>query len=386
MAKTYGIGIMGAGTISSTYLRRAPLFKGIELRGVADIIPERSKEKGETFGVKPMTPEELLASPDIDVVVNLTPPLAHYGVSWAAITHGKHAYSEKPFALSLKEGKALRKEADKRGLYIGSAPDTFLGGGHQQVRQFVDGGQLGKITGGTAHVMSRGMEHWHPDPIFFFQPGGGPILDVGPYYVTNLIQLLGPVKRVTAFSGKGKKTRVVGTPNVPLSGKKFKVETPTTIHGVMEFESGAIVTIGASWDVMSHGHTPIELYGENGSIYVPDPNFFGGDITITDATGAKTKLEPWDHPFSRPNYEARDGRLSLSDYRSAGLAEMVQAIDKKKPARCGIDLALHAVDVMTSLLKSGETGKVITMTTTCKRPKPLRPEDAAALLKEPAAA
>lgn len=381
MAKTYGVGIMGAGNISSAYLRLAPLFKGIEVRGVADIVPEAAKKQSEAFGVAAMTPDEMLKNSEIDVIVNLTIPAAHYGISLAAITAGKHAYSEKPFVLSVKEGKNLKKEADKRGLYVGSAPDTFLGGAHQQVRDIIDSGALGKIMSGTTHVMSRGMEHWHPNPAFFFQPGAGPVLDIGPYYVTDLIQLLGPVARVTAFTGTARKTRTISTPNVPLTGKKFKVETPTTIHGILEFESGAIVTIGASWDVASHGHHNIELYGTEGSVYVPDPNFFGGDIVTTDITGAKTKVEPWDHPFGKVNQTAPDGSNPRANYRTAGLADMIQSIEKKKPARCGIDVALHAVDVMTSLLKAGETGKVVKLTTTCKRPKALKPADAAALLK-----
>ena len=380
MAKTYGVGIMGAGNISAAYLRLAPMFKGLEVRGVADIIPAAAKKRSEEFSVAAMTPDELLKNSEIDVIVNLTIPSTHYQVSMDAISAGKHAYSEKPFVLTLKEGKALKKAADSRGLRVGSAPDTFLGGAHQQVRNLIDTGKLGKITHGTTHVMSRGMEHWHPNPDFFFQVGAGPILDIGPYYVTDLIQLIGPVKRVTAFSGMASKTRTVTTPNVPMTGKKIKVGTPTTIHGVLEFHSGAIITIGASWDTFSHGHHNIELYGTEGSIYVPDPNFFGGDILITDKSGTKQKVEPWDHPFGKAN-QGLDTATPRANYRTAGLADMMQAIEKKRAARCGLDVALHAVDVMTSLLKAGETGKVITLTTTCDRPKALTPKDAQALLK-----
>jgi predicted dehydrogenase len=380
MAKTYGVGIMGAGNISSAYLKLAPLFKGLEVRGVADIIPAAARKRSEEFGVKAMTPDELLKNSEIDVIVNLTIPATHFQVSMDAISAGKHVYSEKPFVLTLKEGKALKKAADKRGLSVGSAPDTFLGGAHQQVRDLIDSGKLGKITSGTTHVMSRGMEHWHPNPDFFFQVGAGPVLDVGPYYVTDLIHLIGPVKRVTAFTGMAKKHRIVTTPDVPMTGKKVKVGTPTTIHGVLEFHSGAIVTIGASWDVFSHGHHNIELYGTEGSVYVPDPNFFGGDITITDQSGTKTRVEPWDHPFGKINQTGGDG-VGRANYRTAGLADMMQAIEKGKSARCGLDVALHAVDIMTSLLKAGETGKVITLSTTCDRPKALKPKDALALLK-----
>ena len=378
--KTYGVGIMGAGNISSAYLRLAPQFKGLEVRGVADIIPAAAKKRSEEFGVHAMTPDEMLKNSEIDVIVNLTIPSTHYQVSMDTVTAGKHAYSEKPFVLSVKDGKALKKAADSRGLLVGSAPDTFLGGAHQQVRNIIDSKQLGKITHGTTHVMSRGMEHWHPNPDFFFQPGAGPVLDVGPYYVTDLIHLIGPVKRVTSFTNSAKTYRTVTTPGVAMTGKKIKVGTPTTIHGVLEFHSGAIVTIGASWDTFSHGHHNIELYGTEGSVYVPDPNFFGGDILISDQSGSKQKVEPWDHPFGKAN-QGLDTPMPRANYRTAGLADMMQALEKGRAARCGLDVALHAVDVMTSLLKAGETGKVITLSTTCERPAALKPKDALALLK-----
>jgi len=380
MAKTYGIGIMGAGNISSAYLRLAPLFKGLEVRGIADIVPAAAKQRSQEYGVAAMTPDALLKNSEIDVIVNLTIPGTHYQVTMDALSAGKHVYSEKPFVLSLKEGKAVKKAADSRGLQVGSAPDTFLGGSHQQARDIVDSKALGKITHGTTHVMGRGMEHWHPNPTFFFQPGAGPILDMGPYYITDLVQLIGPVRRVTAFTGSGKTHRTVSTPGSAMLGKKIRVNTPTTIHGVLEFHSGAIITIGASWDTFSHGHHNIELYGTEGSIFVPDPNIFGGKIEITDQAGTRSTVTPWDHPFGRPN-QGLDTANPQANYRTAGLADMMQAVDKGRAARCGLDVALHVVDVMTSLLKAGETGKVITLTTTCERPKALKPKDAQALLK-----
>jgi predicted dehydrogenase len=178
----------------------------------------------------------------------------------------------------------------------------------------------------------------------------------------------------------GRTHRTVTTPNSPILGKKIKVTTPTTIHGVLEFHSGAIVTIGASWDTYSHGHHNIELYGTEGSVYVPDPNFFGGDILVSDQSGTKQKVEPWDHPFGKAN-QGLDTPMPRANYRTAGLADMMQALEKGRPARCGLDVALHAVDVMTSLLKAGEMGKVIKLSTTCVRPAALKPKDALALLK-----
>jgi predicted dehydrogenase len=380
MAKTYGVGIMGAGNISAAYLRLAPLFKGLEVRGVADILPEAARKRSEEFGVKAMTPDELLKSSEIDVIVNLTVPATHYNVTMDALSAGKHAYSEKPFVLTLEEGMAVRKAADDRNLRVGSAPDTFLGGAHQQARQIIDSGKLGKIMSGTTHVMSRGMEHWHPNPDFFFQVGAGPVLDIGPYYVTDLIHLIGPVKRVTAFTGSARAEREVTTEGSPFKGTKIKVGTPTTIHGILEFHSGAIVTIGTSWDVASHGHHNIELYGVDGTVYVPDPNFFGGDVVTTDVAGKKTTETPWDHPFGVVNQQ-NPNQPGRANYRTAGLADMMQSIEQGRPARCGLDVALHAVDVMTSLLKAGEQGQVLTLATTCERPAALSPDDARALLK-----
>jgi predicted dehydrogenase len=379
MAKTYGVGIMGAGNISAAYLKLAPLFKGLEVRAVADILPAAAQKRADEFGVKAQTPDELLKNSELDVIVNLTIPATHYSVSMDIVSAGKHAYSEKPFVLSLEEGMALKKAADDRHLKVGSAPDTFLGGAHQQARNIIDSGKIGKIMSGTAHVMSRGMEHWHPNPDFFFQVGAGPVLDIGPYYVTDLIHLIGPVKRVSAFTNMARTEREV-TAEGPYKGTKVRVGTPTTIHGLLEFHSGAIITIGTSWDVASHGHHNIELYGTDGTIYVPDPNFFGGDLVTTDIAGTKTPVEPWNHPFGIANQDL-EKPVHRANYRTAGLADMMQAIEQGRPARCGLDVALHAVDVMTSLLKAGESGQVLTLSTTCDRPAALSPEEARALLK-----
>lgn len=379
MTKTFGVGIMGAGNISSAYLKLAPLFKGLEVRAVADIVPAAAQKRADEFNVQAQTPDELLKNSEIDIIVNLTIPSTHYSVSMDIVSAGKHAYSEKPFVLSLEEGKALKKAADERGLKVGSAPDTFLGGAHQQARQIIDSGQLGKIMSGTTHVMSRGMEHWHPNPDFFFQPGAGPILDLGPYYITDLVHLLGPVKRLSAFTNMARTEREV-TAEGPYKGTFVKVGTPTTIHGVLEFHSGAIITIGASWDVAAHDHHNIELYGTDGTIFVPDPNFFGGDLVTANVAGERSNVTPWDHPFGKANQDL-DKPIHRANYRTAGLADMIASIDGGYNARCGLDVALHVVDVMTSLLKAGETGQVITLSTTCERPLALGPDEARALLK-----
>lgn len=379
MTKIYGVGIMGAGNISQAYLRLAPLFKNLEVRAIADIVPDAAKKRAEEYKTRAQTPDELLKNSELDVIVNLTVPAVHYKVTSDILSAGKHAYSEKPFVLSVEEGKAIKKQADERKLKVGSAPDTFLGGAHQQARSIIDSGKVGRIASGTMHVLSRGMEHWHPNPDFFFQVGGGPILDLGPYYITDLISLIGPIKRVTAFTSMARKEREV-TAEGPYKGTFIKVGTPTTIHAVLEFHNGAIVTLGASWDVHSHGHHNIELYGTEGSVYVPDPNFFNGDVVVADHTGAKEKVTPWDHPFGVANQNL-DTPTPRANYRNAGLADMMDAFETGRHARCDIDTALHAVDVMTSILKSGETGQVITLSTTCERPAALGPDEARALLK-----
>jgi predicted dehydrogenase len=376
MARKLGVGIIGCGNISTTYFSLSPLFKGIEVRACADINPAAAKAKAKEYGVRAESVNNLLKAKDVDIVVNLTIPAVHYEISRDVLDAGKHVYSEKPFVLSVKEGLDLKKRAAKKKLRIGSAPDTFLGGAHQQVRDLIDKGKVGKITGGTCHVMSHGMEHWHPNPDFFFQPGAGPVLDIGPYYITNLIQLIGPVKRVTALAATPQKERTIS--NGPRNGQKVPVNTPTTIHAVLEFENGAVVTLNASWDVWAHGHAPMELYGEKGTVYVPDPNFFGGTVSCTEGAKPVKKLPAWNHPFGVPNQKHSQGMMA--NYRTAGLADMAIAIEAGRPHRCSMELALHAVDVMTAILKSAETGKFVATQTTCERPAALGPKEAKALL------
>ncbi|SLN49906.1 Inositol 2-dehydrogenase [Pseudoruegeria aquimaris] len=375
MADTLGVGILGCGNISAAYLRLAPLFKGIEVRAVADINPAAAEARAGEFGVRAESVEGLMAADDVDIIVNLTIPNAHFETSMAALRAGKHVYSEKPFVLSLEEGQQIKALSEEKGLRVGSAPDTFLGGVHQQARHLIDSGAVGKITSGTAHVMSFGLEHWHPNPDFFFQPGAGPVLDIGPYYVTNLIQLIGPVARVSAMTATPRTKRLITSQ--PRHGEYVEVTTPTTIHALLEFHSGAVVTLGTSWDVFSHRHGNMELYGESGTLYVPDPNFFGGTLEMTDKTEPAALPGGWDHPFAVVNDE-KEGR---ANYRTAGLADMAIAIQEGRPHRCNQELALHAVDVMTSILAAGESRKVLDITTTCERPEALGPEAARALMK-----
>jgi predicted dehydrogenase len=376
MAQKLGVGVIGSGNISAAYFSLAPLFRGIKMKAAADINMDAARARAKEFDVRAETVEDLLKADDIDIIVNLTIPAVHHAVSKEILDAGKHVYSEKPFVLTLKEGQDLKARAEKKNLRIGSAPDTFLGGAHQLVRNIIDTGKVGKITSGTAYVMSHGMEHWHPNPDFFFQPGAGPVLDVGPYYVTNLIQLIGPVKRVAAISSTPAPERTITSQ--PRFGEKVKVETPTTIHALLEFANGAVITLNASWDVWNHNHKPMELYGEDGTIHVPDPNFFGGVVTFTRQSAPVKKMPKWDHPLGVPNQKHAQGMMA--NYRTAGLADMAVAIGEGRPHRCSMELALHAVEVMTGILKAGEIGKFVEMTTTCERPAALGPKDARALL------
>jgi predicted dehydrogenase len=376
MNRKLGLGIIGCGNISTTYFSLAPLFQGIEVRACADINPVAAKAQARRFDVRADTVDGVLAADDVDIVVNLTIPAAHHEISRRALDAGKHVYSEKPFVLDVKDGLDLKRRAAKKRLRVGSAPDTFLGGAHQLARHLIDTGKVGKIIGGTCYVMSHGMEHWHPNPDFFFQPGAGPVLDVGPYYIANLVQLIGPVKRVGALVSTPQKVRTIS--NGPRNGERVPVGTPTTIHAVMEFANGAVVTLNASWDVWSHGHAPMELYGEEGTLYVPDPNFFGGVVRFTQGPKLIKKLPRWDHPFGVPNQKHANGMLA--NYRTVGLADMALAIAQDRPHRCSLEVSLHAVEVMTAILRSGEAGKFVAIQTTCERPAELVPSEARALM------
>ena len=371
-----GLGIIGCGNISTSYLRLAPLFKGLEVRAVADINMDAAIARAAEFNTKAQSVDDLLANPEVDVVINLTIPEAHFPITKRILQAGKHAYSEKPFVLTLDQGVELRELAKSKGLAVGSAPDTFLGGAHQQARALIDEGKIGTITAGGAAVLNHGMEHWHPNPDFFFLPGAGPMLDLGPYYVTNLIHLIGPVRRVGALTSSAQSERTIS--NGPRNGEKVPVKTPTNIHALLEFHNGATVTLSTSWDVWHHKRNHFELYGTEGTLYVPDPNFFGGKLEIAGRDGALSEVAPWDHPFGKANQDSPRG--PLANYRTAGLADMVASLREGRDARCSLDRALHAVEVMQASLTSGETGQFVTLTTTCTQPAPLPPAAAAALL------
>jgi predicted dehydrogenase len=374
MARRAAIGIIGCGNISEAYLKLAPLFGNVQIVAVADIVPAYAKARAEQFGVRALSVNELLKDKGIEAVINLTIPEVHYEVTSSILSAGKHAYSEKPMALSAKKAAKLVKEADKRGLKLACAPDTFLGAGGQTARALIDKGTIGKVVGGTAYVMSHGMEHWHPNPGFFFRPGAGPVFDVGVYYITALVGLLGGVERVTAMATMGSPTRLV-TAEGPMKGKKIKVTTPTNINAILAFASGAQVTLGASWDVWKHGHpNPIELYGSEGSMLVPDPNFFGGKIQYSSRGGDYVEVDTSETSFGKANWpQGGTQPPTRANYRMLGVSDMIDAARSNREPRCSGKLAAHVVEIMEAILASAESRSFVKIKSTVARPAPLTP-------------
>ena len=352
-----GVGIIGAGNISSQYLRAMKAFPVLDIRGIADMKPEVAEKKAAEFGVKAVTVDALLADPRVDIIVNLTIPRAHVAVGLRAIAAGKHVYSEKPIGVNFAEAKTLVAAARKKGVRVGSAPDTFLGGSHQQARAVVDSGKLGTIIGGTANFGVPGHEYWHPDPAFYYDIGGGPVLDMGPYYITDLVNLLGPVKAVQAMSLTPAKQRPIRSE--PKKGQMMPVKVFTHVTGTLQFASGALVQVSLSFDVPKHTHRPIEIYGTELSMQVPDPNMFGGEVKT-----AKPRAAEWDDvPVKIPYADA--------NYRSLGVADMAYAILNNRPHRCNGDLALHVLEVMEAFETASKTGQIVRIKTKVERPAPM---------------
>jgi len=352
--KTINLGIIGCGMISDAYFKAAQRFEVLSVAACADQMTERAEEKTETYGVPNMSAEDLLHDTSVDIVLNLTPPKVHVDVMAAALEAGKHVYTEKPLAIDLDAGKRILALAREKNLRVGCAPDTFLGGGQQTARKMLDDGWIGRPIAGTATVMGRGPEKW-PQAPFFYDHGAGPMLDLGPYYITSLVNLLGPAESVVAVTGKGGDTRTGGPETVP---RVYPVNVPTHLTGVVTFRGGAIITITASFEVYKHTHPPIEIYGDQGTLQIPDPNTFRGPVRIF-----------------RPGYEEwRDAPLShgyTDNSRSIGAADMACSLNGRRPHRANGDLALHVLEIMLAFDGSMQTGRKIDLTTSCERPTPL---------------
>jgi predicted dehydrogenase len=348
----------------------------VELRACADVQPEAAQRRASEYGLRALSVDALFSAEDVDLVLNLTVPNAHFDVSMAALSAGKHVFTEKPLAATAAEGRTLVAEAKRRNLAIGSAPDTFLGAAGRLARRLMDEGAIGTVVAGTAFMMGRGMEHWHPNPQFYYQPGGGPVLDMGPYYVTMLVNLLGPAKRVMALSTIGQTERVITAPG-PNNGTSFAVGTPTTIMALIEFVSGASVTLGMSWDVFRHSNHPIELHGTEGSLRLPDPDTFGGTVALSTRGAPWQELSTADNLHGRINwpYDAPD----RANYRMLGVADLARSLRDATPPRASGELALHVLEILEGILHAGASGSAVTLPESSVRPASLSEEEAALL-------
>ena len=343
------VGIVGIGQISRQYLKTLPRLANLELTAVADLDPSRTVP-----GVRSLTPTELYAADDVDIVLNLTIPAAHQDVALAAIAAGKSVYGEKPLAPTTKQAREILDAAAQAGVAVGCAPDTVLGTGVQTARAVLDNGEIGRPIAATAFMTTPGHERWHPAPEFYYQPGGGPLLDMGPYYLTALVTLLGPVCRVVGMSATPQATRTT------VAGKTFPVDVATHVTGVLEHANGALSTLLMSFDVWAADLPRIEIYGTGGSLSVPDPNGFHGQVRIFRAGS-----ESWaDQPESGGYPNAA---------RGYGLSDLARAIRTGGSARASGELAFHVLDVMESLLVAAETGTSIAITSDVARPAPVPP-------------
>ena len=356
MAKKVKVGVIGCGNISDAYFKASHTFKNVEMVACADQRREAAEAKAVVYGLKILTVEELLADKSIEIVLNLTTPQAHTEINLLALKAGKHAYCEKPFGLDRKSGRDVLRMAEKQQLYTGCAPDTFLGGSHQTCRKLIDDGAIGAPLSGTAYMMCHGHESWHPAPAFYYLKGGGPLFDMGPYYITALVNMLGPVKKVAAINTRGFKTRLATSEKA--KGQRLKVEVNTHAAGLLEFVSGAVITLVTSFDVWKHTNHNIEIHGSAGSLRVPDPNGFGGKISIF-----KPGMQDWEDVVPEFGY--------LENMRSIGLADMAESIRRQIPCRCSGELAFHVLDVMCALEEASDAGKHITLKSVCARPEAL---------------
>lgn len=350
-------GIIGCGNISKIYAEAGGKFQNLEILACADLDFARARDLAEKHGIpRPLRIEQLLADRDIELVINLTIPAVHAEVGMEALKNGKHLYNEKPLALKRRAARELVALAREKGLLVGCAPDTFLGAGLQTCRKLIDEGAIGEPIGGAGFMLGSGVESWHPNPVFFYQKGAGPLFDMGPYYLTAFTTLLGPVHRVTGSARTSFAKRTITSQ--PLAGTTIDVETPTHIAAVLEFESGPLVTLATSFDVKAHSMPNIEIYGSEATLSVPDPNHFGGPVRIR-RQGDENWIElPLSFGYS-------------SNSRGLGVSDMISAIENKREHRANAHTAYHVLDIMHSILDSSETGQHVELASSMTRPSPL---------------
>ena len=357
MSEKVSVGFVGVGNICGQYIRGCRQFEILHIAAVSDLDMNRARAVAQEHDIpKACSVEELLADPDIDIVLNLTIPAAHAAVSLSAIEAGKHVYSEKPLALTTVDGRAILEAAINKGVRVGCAPDTFLGGGLQTCRGLIDQGAIGEPVAATAFMMSGGPESWHPNPFFFYEVGAGPLFDMAPYYLTALINLLGPVAGVSALARKSFPERIATSE--ALYGERIPVYTPTHVAGLLDFATGPVGSMITSFDIPGGSQLPrIEVYGSEGSLNVPDPNTFKGPVWL------------------KRRGETEWGSVPLTQSpdvgRGIGLADMAYAIKSGRPHRAAGDLAYHVLENMESLLRASDVGRYLPIESTCARPQPL---------------
>jgi len=385
MNKVFKIGLIGCGHIAETYFRAEKYFNNIKIIKCADINEKASKRCALNFGIKSVTVNELLKDKEIEIILNLTIPKAHYQISKKALINGKHVYSEKPLAINLNDGKKLLKISKKKKLYLGNAPDTFLGGGIQKSKELVEKNIIGNVKLGNAVFAFPGIQSYHPNPEpWFTKKEGGPVIDMGPYYITALVNLLGPAKKVTGTIIQGQKYRTIGIG--PKKGKKFKVECPTTYLSTITFKNNSVIRLTLSFDVIAHQRNHIELYGEKGSMIVPDPNMFGGSVLTCNKLGDNWKeFKTSKMPLGRINIRTQSSRANETptnaNYRGVGLSEMAYSIENKRKHLCSGEISLHVLDIITSIMKAARSGKIQYINTFCAKPKKFSKLDIKKLLK-----
>ncbi len=354
------IGIVGTGSISGIYLENLCKFAGTDVIACADMDLDRARVVAARNGVPlALSPEDLIAHPDVELVLNLTIPKAHAEIALAAVTAGKHVYNEKPLAIEFGDGRALLAESERQGVRVGAAPDTFLGAGHQEARALIDANRIGDVVCVNGFMLSGGHESWHPSPAFYYARGGGPLFDMGPYYLSAFVNLFGPILRVSGLARVTRPTRTITSK--PLAGEVINVETPTHIVGLFEFESGVTGQLTTSFDVPVGHFASIVVSGSEGSMIVPDPNGFGGDIEIR----TKTDKEWGEIAYDRPYRE---------NSRGLGVLEMALAINENRPHRASGALGLHVLEAMHAVLRSAQSGRHVVLETTVARPEAMPSE------------
>ncbi len=350
------VAIVGTGVIAPAYVATLQELGSVEIAAVVDGVAERASDFAAAHDTVARTFDEVLADPSIDAIVNLTPPLAHAAVTTAALDAGKATFSEKPLGVDFGEGQKLVALAQHNSVRLGCAPDTFLGTGLQTCRAAIDRGDIGTPIGANAFMLGFGPEWWHPNPEIFYQRGAGPMLDMGPYYLTALIQMLGPAVAVCASARIPRVQRPVWSK--PRRGEMLDVEVPTHVASVIDFECGATATLVTSFDVAASRYRNIEIYGTEATLALPDPNTFGGPVHIR---GVRDK--EWCDVELRPT--------QIPQQRGIGLADMLSAQRNDRPHRANAELALHVLEIMTKAIESSDQGMRLDIATTCARSEPL---------------